>query len=65
MPFTGAVLNGNEAHCYQPRALSVLAALSRVTPGCLVILYVNLCVCFFFSYRGGEDRNMGLSYTLF
>lgn len=26
IPFTGANLDGNEAHCYQPRALSVLAS---------------------------------------
>lgn len=61
IPFTGANLNGNEAHCYQPQASSVLAAYSGVARGCLVILCVNLCVLFFFFHREGEERNLGLS----
>lgn len=48
-PFTGANLNGNEAHCYQLQAPSVLSAQSMAAPACLVILYLNICVSFYFS----------------
>lgn len=46
--YTGANLNGNEAHCCELQAWSVLAMQSRVTLGCLVLLHVNL-LCPFFS----------------
>jgi len=60
IPYTGANLNGNEAHCSEPQAWSVLAAQSGATLGCLVILFVNLCVLVYFLQNEEEERNLGL-----